>query len=630
MTPGSGKALTVGIPPSSASPTQELHPKLAVPDQNDVHQVFGDFGTTYSGFSLRKNNAGHLVEHYPGHLKAHDTPSKSPSRFAYNVASIKEDDTVAAWGFEDMSSLKVEAAFKLGLVAFYPSFKKHEEYIGRKAELESKIKELYSFLGAKHDEDAGKTAKEHCKHFLKSMYNHVIHTLQAEFHLQTTMIEFCFTVPAFWPATFRKCFQDILLKSGYGKAVSLISEQEAAAFFALSTTKFRLIEQEAIMVLDLGGGTADAATYFVGRNNSGETTLKELTVGSSRFCESMFINTRLVNWLKITFGGDILEQVDGRIGPGTPFFDTFEAQKRNFGEPNAEPEDNYKFPLTLAGFDGSESYHQGSIILPRDTMQQFFDECIKEIQELVGHHLEYCDSSVEYLFMTGGLGCSRHVYDELSNLLKNSWAKHRGLSLFRFPEGPDLVSLSDKRADKHYGVIIRPWMENFSRAEHGKVLWVIRKYEYVEVDEVLEPRSNYENLRGWRRPCGIHVSYLCNTEKKPVFYDLEIVCSDQNVMSPFPSKDDPGVQPLETIPVDLNKCTFEGATRPMRHAKNQQGVMEQRVKTTLLLEFHNRKYDKLKGFRINVSVNTHAGHLNLTKTRKHRWESFERGRSIEF
>lgn len=135
--------------------------------------------------------------------------------------------------------------------------------------------------------------------------------------VSTTPIKYVISVPAMWSESAvgktRRCAE----KAGMGLAAGLtiVSEPEAAAIWALQQAPPNAIDIDDIFVLcDAGGGTVDLISYKV-------TALKpilrivEVVPGQGRKCGSTFLNQRFEAFLKDklsshpSWQGDMLEDV---------------------------------------------------------------------------------------------------------------------------------------------------------------------------------------------------------------------------------------------------------------------------------------------------------------------------------
>lgn len=92
------------------------------------------------------------------------------------------------------------------------------------------------------------------------------------------------TVPAIWKKYARDSMKKAAMRAGFlnhrlagPTTLELISEPEAASYAYLKEIRQRLAIDDTILVLDLGGGTADCTSYkLLGKDDSGNVEIEEV------------------------------------------------------------------------------------------------------------------------------------------------------------------------------------------------------------------------------------------------------------------------------------------------------------------------------------------------------------------
>ena len=157
--------------------------------------------------------------------------------------------------------------------------------------------------------------------YLTALRNHAEQVLKFKLPagaLIGTPIEYVITVPAVWTdaaqAKTRTCAEKAGL--GFGPALHIISEPEAAAIFALDAIGTHgMSVGDTFVVCDAGGGTVDLISYKV-TAMCPNLQITEAAPGSGSLCGSSFLNRIFAKFLQDRFGDDddwddgVLEEVN--------------------------------------------------------------------------------------------------------------------------------------------------------------------------------------------------------------------------------------------------------------------------------------------------------------------------------
>ena len=124
--------------------------------------------------------------------------------------------------------------------------------------------------------------------------------------ISTTPIDYVLTIPAIWSESAQAKTRSCAEKAGMGPggSLQLISEPEAAAIYAIKTTKHTNWKvKDRFVLVDAGGGTVDLISYIITQLEP-TIQLTEVTVGSGKFCGSAFIDTFFRRKLEGLLGDD--------------------------------------------------------------------------------------------------------------------------------------------------------------------------------------------------------------------------------------------------------------------------------------------------------------------------------------
>lgn len=110
---------------------------------------------------------------------------------------------------------------------------------------------------------SGKTAEDAVADYLSLAFSHVKHVMKNRFgeHMvETTPIDVILTVPAVWSDAAKDATLSAAEKAGMGTEITMISEPEAAAHYAINSIDNQhkiLNAEDNFIVCDAGGGTVD-------------------------------------------------------------------------------------------------------------------------------------------------------------------------------------------------------------------------------------------------------------------------------------------------------------------------------------------------------------------------------------
>lgn len=134
-----------------------------------------------------------------------------------------------------------------------------------------------------------------------AMRNQLQKVLGDVFAREERNIKYFLTVPAIWndaakAATRAAAIQAGFLRDENDNRLNLITEPEAAAMFCTKTGLLNLKINDAVLIVDCGGGTVDLIAYEVEEEQP--FTVRECTAGSGDSCGSTALNRNFSNILR--------------------------------------------------------------------------------------------------------------------------------------------------------------------------------------------------------------------------------------------------------------------------------------------------------------------------------------------
>lgn len=151
----------------------------------------------------------------------------------------------------------------------------------------------------------GKTAVEVSADYLYKLRmvirDHLQKTLGDVYSREENSARYVLTVPAIWDDAAKAATREAALQAGFLKderdnRLTLISEPEAAATFCAASHIVSLHMNDAILVVDCGGGTVDLISYEVEEEDP--FTVAECTEGSGDMCGSEAVSAAFMHRLK--------------------------------------------------------------------------------------------------------------------------------------------------------------------------------------------------------------------------------------------------------------------------------------------------------------------------------------------
>ena len=278
-------------------------------------------------------------------------------------------------------------------------------------------------------QDTLEEARKGFQDFLRCLYDHIDQCFSGSFlHWNTLQTEFIFSVPALWQSPSTIATLESLIKgAGYGginhRARIGLTEAEATAVYAC---RQRFEEDDVILVCDAGGGTTDVHGLQLMSSRGERTILRPLSWVTGRAIGSLMIDFDFTNIVS-----DRLEKIREHLQRKP--IDTarrmmtdgrFEQFKCYYGTPSSSK----MLPLALKvpglkpglHFLNAANIEDSVMIIDGNDLKKLLDDQIDNMLNLINSALDVLESrhprkQVSYLVLSGGLGSSRYVKQQLKS-----------------------------------------------------------------------------------------------------------------------------------------------------------------------------------------------------------------------
>ncbi|RAH50576.1 Hsp70 family protein [Aspergillus brunneoviolaceus CBS 621.78] len=364
-----------------------------------------DFGMTHTGVAYSYGPEWpppKTIQRWPGKLPG-ELANKVPTCLTYSF----DQTTVKRWGFQcelDNSEEDLKEFFKL-------------------------------HLSPQHPRDGGPSLAEAQRWFqdyIRCVYRHVVSYFDNTIpQFVTQRVEFLFSVPTTWKdvrmveETRRLLAQIIGVQNPNHRACIGLTEAEAAAVYA-GNEHYRV--DDTIMVCDSGGGTTDVNVLKLLSARSEPTRLSQLGHVEGHPIGSVFIDREIHRIIC-----DRLERISDhlRLSPSATAwrmtFGRFQRFKCAFGtEATAAPWLKLDVPSLQTDVDFPEAdVYDGQMQIAWKDIQKCFDTKVDGMCRLLDGHIQqlrgqYPSDQITYLILSGGLGSSPYVRQQLQERYSGS------------------------------------------------------------------------------------------------------------------------------------------------------------------------------------------------------------------
>ncbi|RMY77204.1 hypothetical protein D0862_13600 [Hortaea werneckii] len=358
----------------------------------------------------------------------------------------------------------------------------------------------------------GKNVGAAVAEYLKALFDHTKEVLKrhyGELFVSQTPLQVVLTVPAVWSDAAQEATLSAAKDAGMGDNITMISEPEAAAVYALQAIQPNSLRiGQNFVVVDAGGGTVDLITYSI--KSLKPLRLEEVVRGSGGCCGAAFLNLAFEKFVQKKLGNKAFH--DLRFNKPKTWLTAlsyFEDHvKRTFNP--AQRDTDFYIPLPNFENNAKAGVEDGYLCVKQKDVSQIFKPIVQQIIELVEgqvNSVHGLGQQVNALIMVGGFGqseflatCLRKRFSEREPAVEvlqpvNAWTAVVRGAVLRGLEGRELVL--SRKARRHYGVRATSRLNRFIHSEEAKywdsleecwraknqMTWYITKGDNVSCDE---------------------------------------------------------------------------------------------------------------------------------------------------
>ncbi|KAH1353396.1 hypothetical protein KXW65_003042 [Aspergillus fumigatus] len=195
--------------------------------------------------------------------------------------------------------------------------------------------------------------------------------------------------------------------------VSLISEPEAAALYALRAIQPNSVSRnDVFIVCDAGGGTVDLISYQI--KTLEPLVLAEVTEGIGRICGSMLLDHRFERLLRDRIGPDQYASLKPKSKEAARTYWQDRVKPNYVGKYDEDyGEIDYFIPLPGASDDPTVPIEDGFFHLSSDDVERIFDPIVCDVEELIAGQVASITRvglSIEAIILVGGFGSSEYLF----------------------------------------------------------------------------------------------------------------------------------------------------------------------------------------------------------------------------
>ncbi|KAI0014547.1 hypothetical protein F4780DRAFT_789126 [Xylariomycetidae sp. FL0641] len=352
-------------------------------------------------------------------------------------------------------------------------------------------------------------------------------------------IQYCFTVPAIWPGYAREAMLSAAKRAvGQDKRISLMTEPEAAAVDLMHRETNRgdfpiQIAGDILIVLDVGGGTADAIPYKVKQAaiHGLDPLMEECGPGQGALAGAVRVDTAFEQLLIQKVGIHEWNRLT-TSQKSTPLrFGWDICIKRSFQ--GSQYPSAFEIDLGLLG----------THYLSANDIRRCFDTVQPDINALVQAQIDAVmpekdeDAQVR-LLLVGGFGQSPYLFQFLEDKFENKGLEvvqpQNGYAWSAISRGAVLATATGTRcidsriARRSYGILYRPRWDPGRHAEadrwwdrtrgewmtaHEEIDWVIKKGQ--KIDLCTEVSKKFEMVLTKNKALGSRPVYTCGRSNPP-------------------------------------------------------------------------------------------------------------------
>ncbi|KAI7231896.1 actin-like ATPase domain-containing protein [Hortaea werneckii] len=357
----------------------------------------------------------------------------------------------------------------------------------------------------------GKSVNTVIAEYLRALFDHTKEALKrrySEYFVSKTPLQVVLTVPAVWSDKAQEATLAAAKDAGIGGQITMISEPEAAAVYALQAIQpNNLSVGQNFVVVDAGGGTVDLITYSIQGLNP--LRLEEVVRGSGGCCGAAFLNLAFEKVVQKKLGNKAF--VELRLNKPQTWLTALKCFEETV-KVDVSPADDTVFNIPLPGVENNPraGIEHGFLRMSQRDVGQIFKPVVQQVIELIEgqtNSVYGLGQKVNALILVGGFGrseflatCLRTRFTEREPAIEvlqpvNAWTAVVRGAVLRGLEGQELVL--SRKARRHYGTSHN---EEFDSSIHSnrvkfwddirlcwkarhQMSWFIGKGETVRSDE---------------------------------------------------------------------------------------------------------------------------------------------------
>ncbi|KAI9271860.1 hypothetical protein BDA99DRAFT_477969 [Phascolomyces articulosus] len=546
-----------------------------------------DFGTTYSGaaYAFTHSTPTEVFDIQKWPFKAGNFFPKVPTLSVYPRRNQQQQtgSTLSEWGHGAKKAMLKPAATKQNVLL--SQFKLQLDESLKRPPLEN-----------------GLTPVQAVADYLSALHKHTLEELTRGFakNYEPNTFRYCLTVPALWSDRAKQLMRQAAVEAGIisrsdpSDRLVLISEPEAAALYCEETMadQVQLQDNDRFMVCDAGGGTVDLIVFQVkfvedsegsgsdDKNNNSSNNpvtrkkrqLKEVTKGMGESCGSAFLDARYRELLETKLGTRAISKIYPREMNELmdQFIDTIKPEFNGVDDhyvtlPRSVDLDS--LPASLHESDDG-SLEEGVLKLSGgDIKEQVFDPVVNKVLSLIEQqYQQISDGRLNYLFLVGGFGSSKYLYQRIQNVFQNT-----KVNQIVYPA--ERAALAVVRGAAYYGVHPRIVASRVSRRSYG--------VDATDLfDEKIDPPSTRVVKPDGSVRCKTRFSpFVTKNDELPVdhciekqffvYYgtdksvDINLYATENDTIPRY--YDEPGVHRVATITIEIPEVPGMGKDERLYH-----------------------------------------------------------------
>ncbi|KAI9275737.1 hypothetical protein BDA99DRAFT_601319 [Phascolomyces articulosus] len=427
-----------------------------------------DFGTTYSGaayaFTHTTPTEVFDVQNWPqkggNFYPKVPTLSVYPRRNQQQKSTVYKQPTLLEWGYTAKKIMLKPRADKENVLL--SQFKLHLDESLHRSPLENELTPLQAVAD-----------------YLAALHKHTLEEVSRGFaqNYQPDTFRYCLTVPAVWSDKAKSLMRQAAVQAGLIKPLDppdrliLVSEPEAAALYCEETMadQVNFKDKDRIMVCDAGGGTVDLIVFQVDfTRDAKKRELKEVTKGMGESCGSVFLDARYRELLKSKLGTHVMNKVNPReMNTMMEYFiGTIKSEFNGVDDFFLELPRSIRvedLPASVRKQDQEDGYlDEGILKLSNlELKKKVFDPVVDKVISLIEQqYRKIHDKRLEYLFLVGGFGSSKYLYQSIHKVFQDTKVKHIVCPAER-------AALAVVRGAAYYGINPRVVVSRISRRTYG-------------------------------------------------------------------------------------------------------------------------------------------------------------------